>query len=143
MDGNQGQRPGAAPDEWLSTGEMARLGDTTLRTVRFYEAEGLITAQTRQDGSQRKFPPGELKKLQIISDLRESGLSLQEIKQLIALKSGCSNAKDAAREMASALCSRVAELDRRMASMKRVRNELGSMLEMLQTCGQCEHPDFP
>lgn len=143
MDGNQGDHPGAAPEEWLSTGDMARLGETTLRTVRFYEAEGLICAQTRQDGSQRKFPPSELKKLQIISDLRDSGLSLQEIKHLMALKSGCSNAKQAAREMASRLCERVTELERRMATLQRVRTELGSMLDMLRTCGQCTHPEFP
>lgn len=122
---------------------MARLGDTTLRTVRFYEAEGLITAKSREDGSQRKFPPEELKKLQIISDLRDSGLSLQEIKHLMALKSGCANAKQAAQQMAATLCARVAELDRRMATLQRVRGELGSMLEMLRTCGECNHPAFP
>jgi DNA-binding transcriptional MerR regulator len=143
MDGNQGDRPGSPPEEWLSTGDMARLGETTLRTVRFYEAEGLISAQQREDGSQRKFPPDQLKRLQIISDLRDSGLSLQEIKHLMALKSGCASAKQAASEMSATLCARMAELERRMETMQRVRSELGSMLEMLRTCGQCSHPEFP
>ena len=67
----------------LTTGDMARLSQTTLRTVRFYEAEGLIQAMERGDGDHRRFARGELHKLQIISDLRESGLSLKQIKDLI------------------------------------------------------------
>jgi DNA-binding transcriptional MerR regulator len=143
MDGKQGDGSGTEADEWLTTGEMARLGDTTLRTVRFYEAEGLIAADARRDGDHRKFPRGELKKLQIISDLRDAGLSLQEIKQLMALKSGCSNAKQAAAQMTATLCTRMEDLDRRIACLHRVRGELGSMVDMLRVCRDCTHPEFP
>jgi DNA-binding transcriptional MerR regulator len=130
-------------EEWLTTGEMARRSQTTLRTVRFYEAEGLITSRAREDGSHRKFPPSELKKLQIISDLRESGLSLQEIKALIALKSGCPTAARAACEMSSALCAQLQEIDRRLATLQRVRSELTSMVDMLRVCSECTHREFP
>jgi DNA-binding transcriptional MerR regulator len=143
MDGKQGDGSGAAPEEWLTTGEMARLGETTLRTVRFYEAEGLIVAESREDGTHRKFPPSELKKLQIISDLRDAGLSILEIKQLMALKRGCATAQQAAAEMKSSLCERVAELDRRINALHRVRAELGSTLDMLEVCAACTHPEFP
>ena len=98
---------GKDDSEWLTTGEMARLSGTTLRTVRFYEAEGLIVSRAREDGDHRKFPPSELKKLQIISDLRDAGLSLQEIKELIALKGRCPTAQQAAGNMSAAICSQV------------------------------------
>jgi DNA-binding transcriptional MerR regulator len=122
---------------------MARLSGTTLRTVRFYEAEGLICSRTREDGTHRKFPPSELKKLQIISDLRDAGLSLQEIKTLIALKSGCKTACQAASQMSSTLCSQVRELDRRIETLQRVRAELAGMVNMLTVCRDCPHPQFP
>jgi DNA-binding transcriptional MerR regulator len=130
-------------ERWLTTGEMARLSRTTLRTVRFYEAEGLITSREREDGSHRQFPESELHKLQIISDLRESGLSLQEIKALMALKGSCNSAGQAAGEMSSTLCNQVRELERRIATLQRVRQELTAMVEMLRVCHGCTNPGFP
>ena len=128
---------GKEDSEWLTTGEMARRSRTTLRTVRFYEAEGLIVSRAREDGSHRKFPPSELKKLQIISDLREAGLSLQEIKDLIALKNRCSTAEQAAGRMSSTICSQVRELDRRIETLQRVKAELMAMVGMLRVCQDC------
>jgi MerR family mercuric resistance operon transcriptional regulator len=122
---------------------MARLSRTTLRTVRFYESEGLIASRAREDGSHRKFPFEELKKLQVISDLREAGLSLQEVKALLALKGSCANAQQAAGEMSSTLCLQVRELERRIETLQRVRGELAAMVEMLRVCRECTHPDFP
>lgn len=139
-DGGEGKGPS---ERWLTTGEMARLSHTTLRTVRFYEAEGLIASCAREDGSHRKFAPCELKKLQIISDLREAGLSLQEIKDLMALKGGCANAAQAADRMSATLCAQVQDLDRRIATLQRVRDELSSMVDVLRVCRECTHPDFP
>jgi len=130
-------------DRWLTTGEMARLSQTTLRTVRFYESEGLISSRVRADGTHRKFPHAELGKLQLISDLRDAGLSLQEIKDLIALKAGCPTAARAAGDMSANLCARAEELERRIATLQRVRSELGSFLQMLQICKTCTHPTFP
>lgn len=130
-------------EAWLTTGEMARLSQTTLRTVRFYEAEGLITSQMREGGTHRKFAASELKKLQIILDLRDSGMSLQEIKSLMALKGGVSTAEKAACAMSTALCAQVQELDRRIATLQRVRVEFSSMVDMLKQCRTCTNPTFP
>jgi DNA-binding transcriptional MerR regulator len=130
-------------DKLLTTGEMARLSQTTLRTVRFYEAEGLLTPCDRDGASHRKFPKGELVKLQIIADLRDAGLSLQEIKDLIAVKAGCPNARSAANTMTSAVDTRWGDVERRIAALDRVRTELLRFKEMLQTCRECAHPTFP
>ena len=132
-----------APEEWLTTGEMARLSQTTLRTVRFYESEGLITSCAREDGGHRKFSGAELKKLQIITDLREAGLSLPEIKTLIALKGTCATPQQAACSMITNLCAQVTDVDRRICTLERVRNELRSMLAMLNVCRECKSPAFP
>jgi MerR family transcriptional regulator, Zn(II)-responsive regulator of zntA len=140
--GDGGIRKNGA-DGWLTTGEMARLSQTTLRTVRFYEAEGLITSRERDGGSHRKFPPNELRKLQIIADLREVGLSLQEIKDLMALKSGCPTAEQAACKMSAALDAQIQELERRSDTLQRVRRELLSLVGVLRVCQECEHPEFP
>jgi len=138
-----GDTPKNGADGWLTTGEMARLSQTTLRTVRFYESEGLIASRERDGGTHRKFPPSELRKLQIIADLREAGLSLQDIKALIALKGGCPTAETAACKVSAALDTQIQELERRSATLQRVRRELLSFVGVLRVCQVCEHPDFP
>lgn len=39
----------------LTTGEMARQSSNTLRTVRFYEEEGILRPVRRTDGGHRLF----------------------------------------------------------------------------------------
>ena len=113
---------------------MARLSNTALRAVRFYEQEGLICSMARQGGSHRKFHPSELKKLQIISDLRESGLSLQDIKTLIGMKSRCTSAQSAAGQMSETLYRRIRELQERIDTLTRVRGRALSACTR-QHCG--------
>ena len=127
----------------LSTGDMARLSNTTLRTVRFYEAEGLISSMAREGGCHRKFAPAELKKLQIIADLREAGLSLQEIKALAGLKRGCASPSAAAYAMSQALMRRIDDLKARITTLSRVREELMSTVATIRRCHDCHEPQFP
>lgn len=129
--------------EWLTTGDMARLSGTTLRTVRFYEAEGLIRAMARGDGTHRRFAGSELRKLQIISDLRESGLSLREIKILFGLKSRHASAKGAAGQATELLSDQIEAIDRKIATLRRARAEVLSTVDTLRRCAGCVEPGFP
>ena len=128
---------------WLTTGEMARRSGTTLRTVRFYESEGLIASMARADGTHRRFPIKEFHKLQVISDLRESGQSLQELKDLIAIKSRNPTAIEAACDVTTAVCAQLETLDRRIETLQRVRQELVSTVSTLRACTECKEPGFP
>src|SRR5690348_9179110 len=66
-------REGAPP---LTTGEMARLSNSTLRTVRFYEEEGILRPARRTEGGHRLFERTELDRLMLVTDMRMAGLSL-------------------------------------------------------------------
>lgn len=141
---SEGQRPeGDGSQDCLTTGDMARLSQTTLRTVRFYEAEGLIQAMERGNGDHRRFARSELHKLQIISDLRESGLSLKQIKELIGLKRRHPTAPAAANHATTALCAEVQEIERRIATLQRAKADLLSTVSTLRRCQGCTEPSFP
>ncbi|HEY2732551.1 MAG TPA: MerR family transcriptional regulator [Polyangiales bacterium] len=129
--------------EELTTGDMARLSKTTLRTVRFYEQEGLISSMARQGGCHRKFARSELRKLQMISDLRDAGLSLHDIKALMGLKGRCNSPKAAAFQMSEALGRCVKELQERIDTLGRLRAELVSTITSIQRCRECHEPEFP
>jgi DNA-binding transcriptional MerR regulator len=127
----------------LTTGDMARLSKTTLRTVRFYEQEGLISSEEREDGCHRKFPRTELRKLQMISDLREAGLSLQDIKMLLGLKRACKTPETAACQMADVLGRCISELQERIDTLARLRTELSNTINTIRNCRDCREPEFP
>jgi DNA-binding transcriptional MerR regulator len=142
-DDNNRNGDGPEEEDGLTTGDMARLSKTTLRTVRFYEQEGLISSLAREGGCHRKFAHGELRKLQMISDLREAGLSLQDIKTLIGLKKRCNTPEIAACKMSDVLGRCIQELQERIETLGRLRCELVSTLTTIQRCRSCKEPDFP
>lgn len=126
----------------LSSGDMARGCETTVRTVRFYEEAGLIEPVARSEGGHRMYQPEQLLKLQLIMDLREAGLSLQDIKGLFELKSGCATPEQASTQMLSVLEAQIACMQRKITVLRRLREELASMAATIRECQECETPDF-
>ena len=130
-------------DGLLTTGDMARLSNSTLRTVRFYEEAGLITPAPRSEGCHRLFEEVQLAKLQLILDLKETGLSLNQIKALFALKQGCPSADEASRQLAKQLEAQIQCMQRKIAMLRRLREELASCVAVIQECNTCEDHRFP
>lgn len=126
----------------LTTGEMARLTGSTLRTVRFYEEEGLIEASVKTCGGHRMFENKALEKLRFVLDLREAGLSLDNIKQLFELKARATTAPSASEEMSTLLLKQVDEIQNKITKLERLRSELGRMVESIRDCKTCDEPVF-
>jgi DNA-binding transcriptional MerR regulator len=122
---------------------MARLSSSTLRTVRFYEQEGLIQSVTRSEGGHRYFAGDELQKLQLALDLREAGLSLQAIKELFELKREAKSPEEASRRMSDVLESQIGDMQRKIAKLRRLREELVSMVSVISECRDCQDQGFP
>jgi DNA-binding transcriptional MerR regulator len=136
----------AAPpgfDELLTTGDMARLSESTLRTVRFYEQEGLIEPAKRSSCGHRLFTGRELMKLQLALDLREAGLSLQNIKDLFCLKSDCACPEEASQRMSNVLTEQIDTMQQKIAKLRKLREELTAMVSVLTECQSCDEGNFP
>jgi DNA-binding transcriptional MerR regulator len=129
--------------ELLTTGDMARLSDSTLRTVRFYQQEGLIEPERRSSCGHRLFSERELMKLQLALDLREAGLSLQSIKDLFCLKSDCECPEEASRRMSNVLTEQIDAMQHKIATLRRLREELTAMVSVLTECQSCDRGNFP
>lgn len=127
--------------DFLSTGDLARACETTLRTVRFYEETGLVEPSSRSEGGHRMYDPGQREKLQLVMDLREAGLSIQDIKDLFALKSRCMSPNEASSRMSTTLECRINEMQRKIVVLRRLRDELASMVSVVRECGSCEHKE--
>ncbi len=131
-------------DKLLTTGEMARLSNSTLRTVRFYEEEGILRPVKRTDGGHRLFDRGELDRLLFVSDLRMAGLSLDEIREILELKKASPTPKDAAQEVRRILGARMQELHEKLAVLTRLRDEFARTSEIIASCLTCQdNESFP
>lgn len=71
------------PAAMLSVGEVAERSGFAPSAIRFYEREGLIRAR-RTEGNQRRFPRNVLRRLAFIRAARHVGLSLDEVKEVMA-----------------------------------------------------------
>ena len=142
-DSNTNDAPAEGVDGLLTTGDMARLSESTLRTVRFYQQEGLIEPERRSACGHRLFSGRELMKLQLALDLREAGLSLQDIKDLFHLKSGCTRPEEASERMSEVLGQQIDTMQQKIAKLRKLREELTAMVSVLTECQTCEDGNFP
>jgi len=70
----------------LRIGELARLADTTPRTVRYYEEIGLLApAGEREAGAHRSYGEADVERLREILRLKSLlGLSLEELRRVVS-----------------------------------------------------------
>jgi DNA-binding transcriptional MerR regulator len=66
---------------FMGIGEMARRFDTTLRTLRFYEARGLL--MPHREGSNRYYDTSQQHRFQVIDEGRKLGFTLTEIADML------------------------------------------------------------
>ncbi len=72
-----------------STGEIAALCGVSVRTVQFYDKEGLLKPQSRSEGGRRLYGEDGLKTLQLICLYKQLGLNLAEIKSVLSDEENC------------------------------------------------------
>jgi MerR family Zn(II)-responsive transcriptional regulator of zntA len=78
----------------LSSGDLARATGNTVRTIRFYEEEGLLRPAEVSEGGHRRYTEDDLERLRLITDLRELGLALCEIRSVLEIRTGCHTASE-------------------------------------------------
>ena len=75
---SSGNAPVMRKDDPLAIGEVSARSGIAASAIRFYEAEGLITATRTPDGH-RRFPRHTLRRLAFIRAAQRVGLSLSDV----------------------------------------------------------------
>ena len=135
--------PAADDGSLLTTGEMARCSNNTLRTVRFYEEEGILRPARRTDGGHRLFLRSELDRLMLVTDMRLAGLSLDEIKNILEVKQSGMSGSEAARQATQVLSGRIEELRDKLLVLTRLREDLAATTDIMTACVDCHDSRFP
>jgi DNA-binding transcriptional MerR regulator len=100
----------------LGIGDLARLAECQVDTIRYYERIGLMPKPKRTDGQQRRYDERQVRQLLFIRRLRDLGFSIAEASGFLAMRRqesyGCSDFKRIADARAAQIRQQVSELRR-------------------------------
>ena len=123
-----------------SSGDLARATGNTIRTIRFYEEQGLLRPAVISGGGHRRYTAEDLERLRLIADLRELGLPLSEIRTVLDLRTGCESAAEFAFRFEQLLVGHIQQAQRRLDRLRRVKRELVEALAAIQSRLACRDP---
>jgi MerR family Zn(II)-responsive transcriptional regulator of zntA len=121
-----------------SSGDLARATGNTVRTIRFYEEQGLLRPSVVSEGGHRRYTEEDLEKLRLIADLRELGLPLCEIRAVLDLRAGCASGAEFAVKFEEVLVGHIQQAQRRLDRLRRVKRELSEALAAIQSRLSCD-----
>lgn len=116
----------------MRIGEFAKRAGVTPRTVRYYESLGLLGPSEREEGGFRYYTEAELEKLQKINDLKDLGLSLEEIASVIPLYFEDPTRLRGKQKIVEILKSHLQETEDKIASLQQFRSELITTIDRIQ-----------
>ncbi|MEV6345003.1 MerR family transcriptional regulator [Actinoplanes sp. NPDC051851] len=108
-------------------GELAGLAGTSPRTLRYYEAQGLLRA-SRDANGYRQYEDAELRVVHEIRTLLASGFGLDEIKPFVACLRAGNSAGFVCPDSVAVLRRKLAEVDDYLAQLTEVRARLHDQL---------------
>lgn len=76
--------PARKPAAMLHIGEVADRVGLSLRTVRYYEEQGLFAPAGRTDGGFRLYTEREVGRLLLIKQMKPLGFTVQQMRELLA-----------------------------------------------------------
>ncbi len=74
--------------ELMQIGQVAERTGLSLRTIRFYEENGLVIPTARSDGGFRLYSDDDVARLEVIKRMKPLGFTLEEMQELLTLLAG-------------------------------------------------------
>lgn len=116
----------------MRIGQLAQRAGVTPRTIRYYESLGLLGPNERQGSGFRYYTEAELLRLQKINDLKELGLSLEEIASVIPLYFEDPTRMRGKQKIVEILQNHLRETDEKLEALSQFRADLQSNISRIQ-----------
>jgi MerR family copper efflux transcriptional regulator len=111
-------------DERMRIGDLTQRAGVTQRTVRYYESIGLLPPGEREGHGQHYYTEETLARLCKIDQLKQLGLSLDEIRDVIDLYFTDPSGIQPKQKVLSILRQHLAEADQKIAALRQFRADL-------------------
>ena len=114
----------AIPEGFMTVGELAKKMGVTIRTLQYYDKEGLLSPSAESEGGRRLYTDKDIVLLHQILSLKSLGFSLKDIKsRLISLKTPDDVAK-ALTEQADVLRKNIEQLKDSLVAIEQLKVEV-------------------
>ena len=121
----------------MNISEAASASAVSAKTIRYYEAAGLIATADRTGGGYRVYTEPDVVMLRFIKRARDLGFSIERIRLLVDLWQDKSRASADVKRLA---LDHVAEIRTKIAAMTSMRD---TVQELADACDGDERPECP
>lgn len=113
-------------EEIYSIGQLARLTNIKIPTIRYYEDIDIMQPAFRSLGNQRRYNNQHLQRLQFVGHSRALGFSLDEIKQLLHLQECSAHSPYRAHEIAQ---QHLHDVQQKISQLTALAQELSNIVD--------------
>ena len=114
----------------MRIGDLASRTGLTVKTLRFYEQAGVLPAAARLPSGYRDYDHDALARLRFVKAAQAAGLTLTEIRQVIAVRD---NDGPPCQHVTSLLDAHATDLGRRIAELTSLRADITHLRDRART----------
>ncbi len=114
----------------MRIGDLANRATLTVKTLRFYEQAGVLPAAARLPSGYRDYNDTALARLRFVKAAQTAGLTLAEIRQVIAVRD---NDGPPCQHVIGLLNAHAADLEQRIAQLTMLRDDITHLQDRAST----------
>ena len=117
----------AIPQGYMTVGEVAKKMGVTVRTLQYYDKEGLFSPSAESEGGRRLYTDKDLVILHQILSLKSLGFSLNDIKQRLIPLETPTDVATALTEQADSIREKIEQLTASLTAIEQLKTEVLQM----------------
>ncbi len=115
------------PQDYMTVGEMAKKMGVTVRTLQYYDQQGLLSPSAESEGGRRLYTDRDMILLHQILSLKHLGFSLDAIKNHLTALETPADVAAALTEQASVLRRKIETLSESLQAIEALKTEVLQM----------------
>ena len=117
----------AIPQGFMTVGEVAKKMGVTVRTLQYYDKEGLLSPSAESEGGRRLYTDKDLITLHQIISLKSLGFSLDDIKERLISLETPADVANALTEQADDIRQKIKQLQASLSAIEQLKAEVLQM----------------
>lgn len=122
--------------ERLRTGELATRAGVNVQTLRYYERRGLLEEPGRRPSGYREYRPEAVQLIRFIKRAQDLGFTLNEIEELLRLRS---DRESACAEVRAAAQAKIGDIEEKLRQLRAMRRALATLVASCAAEGAPRH----
>ncbi len=110
-----------------TTGEIAKLCGVSVRTVQYYDTRGILTPSELSEGGRRLYSEDDFKRMKIICFLRDVGISINSIGELLSETNLSSIISTLLEQQEQLLRKEISERQTKLDMLNEIKREIKSV----------------